>query len=76
VAERRFIAHRLSAALFQCADKLMYDAKGQRANHLHLLRVRIDKGQLAEMSEADQPTAHTGAGRPRQGREQDRSRAK
>jgi GGDEF domain-containing protein len=74
VAERRFVAHRLSADLFQRADKLMYDAKGQRANHIHLLRMRIDNGELVEMSEADQPKARVGPGRVREGSEKDRRR--
>ena len=40
VAERRFIARRLAADLIQRADKLMYEAKGERASHIYLLRAR------------------------------------
>jgi diguanylate cyclase (GGDEF)-like protein len=57
VAERRFIARRLSADLFQRADKLMYGAKGERASHIHLLRTRIENGELVEMSDTEQQTA-------------------
>jgi diguanylate cyclase (GGDEF)-like protein len=49
VSDRRFIARRLSASLIQHADKLMYEAKGQRASHIHLLRVKVDGGELAEI---------------------------
>jgi GGDEF domain-containing protein len=49
VAERRFIARRLSADLIQCADKLMYEAKGQRASHIYLMRAKIDNGTLVEI---------------------------
>ena len=39
VAERRFIARRLAAPhLIQRADKLMYEAKGERASHIYLVR--------------------------------------
>jgi GGDEF domain-containing protein len=53
VAERRFIARRLSADLIQRADKLMYEAKGERASHIYLLRTAIENGQLVEMREDD-----------------------
>jgi GGDEF domain-containing protein len=53
VADRRFIARRLSAALIQRADKLMYEAKGERASHIYLVRVRVVDGQLVEISDAD-----------------------
>jgi GGDEF domain-containing protein len=49
VAERRFIARRLAADLIQRADKLMYEAKGQRASHIYLLRTRIENGELVEI---------------------------
>ena len=42
VAERRFIARRLALALINEADKLMYEAKGERASHIYLVRVKID----------------------------------
>ena len=53
VAERRFIARRLAADLIQRADKLMYEAKGQRASHIYLLKMRIDKGALVEVRDKD-----------------------
>ena len=49
VAERRFIARRLAADLIQRADKLMYEAKGERASHIYLLRARIENGELVEI---------------------------
>src|SRR4051812_5875698 len=56
VSERRFIARRLAAALIQRADRLMYEAKGQRASHIYLLRARVDDGELVEITD-DQPAA-------------------
>src|SRR5215210_6451992 len=44
VSERRFIARRLAAALIQRADRLMYEAKGERASHIYLLRARVEEG--------------------------------
>ncbi len=49
VAERRFIARRLAADLIQRADKLMYEAKGERANHIYLVRARVEDGRLADL---------------------------
>jgi hypothetical protein len=58
VAERRFIARRLAADLIQRADKLMYEAKGERANHIYLLRASIKDGGLAEITDdSETPTA-------------------
>jgi diguanylate cyclase (GGDEF)-like protein len=48
VAERRFIARRLAADLIQRADKLMYEAKGERANHIYLVRARVENGRLVD----------------------------
>jgi hypothetical protein len=50
VAERRPIAKRLAAELIQRADKLMYDAKGEAANHVFPLRVQIRDGVLVQMT--------------------------
>ena len=51
VAERRCDrARELAAALIQRADKLMYDAKGERANHIYLERVRVVAGELADVT--------------------------
>jgi GGDEF domain-containing protein len=55
VAERRFVARRLSAALIQRADKLMYEAKGERASHIHMLRVMVDEDRLIEMTDGMEP---------------------
>jgi len=55
VAGRRFIAHRIAASLVQHADKVMYGAKGERASHIHLIRVRIENGELVEI--ADTPNS-------------------
>jgi len=53
VADRRFIARRLSADLIQRADKVMYEAKGERANHIHLVRAKLDNGDIVDCKEAD-----------------------
>jgi PleD family two-component response regulator len=53
VADRRFIARRLASALIQQADKLMYEAKNERANHIYLVRVRIENGELAHISDRE-----------------------
>jgi diguanylate cyclase (GGDEF)-like protein len=55
VAERRFIARRIAADLIQRADTLMYKAKGQRANHIYLLRARIENGGLVDITEDGEP---------------------
>jgi diguanylate cyclase (GGDEF)-like protein len=49
VADRRFIARRLAADLIQRADKLMYEAKGERASHIYLVRARLENGALVEI---------------------------
>lgn len=55
VADRRFIARRLSAGLIQLADKLMYEAKGERASHIFMVRVRAEEGELVEFASDDEP---------------------
>ena len=55
IAERRFIARRLAADLIQRADKLMYEAKGERASHIYLQCVRIHDGVLVEIADGEQP---------------------
>ena len=58
VAERRFIARRLSSELIQRADKLMYEAKGERASHIYLVRLRVENGELVDITDDDaSPTA-------------------
>jgi GGDEF domain-containing protein len=54
VADRRFIARRLAAALVQCADRLMYEAKGERASHIYLVRHKVVNGELVEVTADDQ----------------------
>jgi GGDEF domain-containing protein len=53
VVERRFIARRLAADLIQRADKLMYEAKGERASHIFLVRARLENGVLVEITSND-----------------------
>src|SRR5947207_10441753 len=55
VAERRFVARRLAADLIQRADKLMYEAKGERASHIYLVRARLENGVLFEITDAEPP---------------------
>lgn len=50
VAERRFIAGRLALALVSCADRLMYEAKSERASHINLVTVRIVQGELVQIA--------------------------
>jgi diguanylate cyclase (GGDEF)-like protein len=54
VADRRFIARRLAAQLIQRADKLMYEAKGERASHIYLVRAKIENGELVEIGDRDE----------------------
>jgi diguanylate cyclase (GGDEF)-like protein len=61
VADRRFIARRLAADLIQRADKLMYEAKGQRASHIYLLRAEIKDGQLVDRAIDDSTEPETPA---------------
>src|SRR5436190_1853463 len=62
VADRRFIARRLAADLIQRADKLMYEAKGERASHIYLVRARLENGVLFEITDAEsQPVEETEA---------------
>ena len=53
VADRRFVARRLSADLIQRADKLMYEAKSGRANHIYLLRAKVENGGVVDCLSAD-----------------------
>jgi diguanylate cyclase (GGDEF)-like protein len=53
VAERRFVARRLAAALIHRADKLMYEAKGERASHIYLVRARVHEGELIDITDSD-----------------------
>ena len=50
VSERRHMARQLAHELLARADKLMYEAKGERASHVYPLRVRIVDGTLVELA--------------------------
>jgi diguanylate cyclase (GGDEF)-like protein len=55
LAERRPIARTIGNELLKRADKLMYDAKGERASHSFTMRVRIENGQLVEIPRDETP---------------------
>jgi diguanylate cyclase (GGDEF)-like protein len=57
VTERRPIARQLAHDLLATADKLMYEAKGERADHVYRLRVSIKDGELVELGPEDPPDA-------------------
>jgi diguanylate cyclase (GGDEF)-like protein len=60
VAERRFVARRLSAGLIQRADKLMYDAKNERVSHIYMMRLRVEDGDLIEITDGQASASATG----------------
>ena len=33
----------------------MYEAKGERASHIYLVRVQVDNGQLVELADDEDP---------------------
>jgi diguanylate cyclase (GGDEF)-like protein len=49
VADRRPIARQLAHDLLAEADRLMYGAKGERADHVAKVHVRVDGGTLLEL---------------------------
>jgi diguanylate cyclase (GGDEF)-like protein len=51
VSDRRHIARQLAQEMLARADKLMYEAKGERATHVHPLRVRIEGNALVELKD-------------------------
>jgi len=55
VADRRFIARRLAADLIQRADKLMYEAKSEHADHIHLVRAKLANGTIVDYTDQDPP---------------------
>jgi diguanylate cyclase (GGDEF)-like protein len=59
VAERRFVARRLSAGLIQRADKLMYDAKNERVSHIYMMRLRVEDGDLIEITDGQASASAT-----------------
>jgi GGDEF domain-containing protein len=56
VAERRPMAKTLANDLLNRADKLMYEAKGERASSIGAVRVRIRDGSLVQLHD-DEETA-------------------
>ena len=48
VTERRGVARKLAAELIQRADKLMYDAKGTKSEHVHTTSVRVARGGVVD----------------------------
>ena len=56
VEDRRFVARRLAAELIQRADKLMYEAKAERASHIYLLRAELKNGELIDRTSGENPT--------------------
>ena len=62
VAERRFVARRLAADLIQRADKLMYEAKGERSSHIHLVRAQLADGEVVDMLDEDAPAVEDAQG--------------
>ena len=56
VADRRFIARRLAADLIRRADAVMYEAKSAHADHIHLVRARLENGTLVNLGD-DDPSA-------------------
>jgi diguanylate cyclase (GGDEF)-like protein len=52
IGERRGVARKLAAELIHRADTLMYGAKGKRAEHVYATAVRIEQGELIEMTGA------------------------
>jgi diguanylate cyclase (GGDEF)-like protein len=57
LADRRFNARRLSAGLIQRADKLMYEAKSERASHIYMVRLRVNHGDLVEITDKSESAA-------------------
>jgi GGDEF domain-containing protein len=55
VSERRPAARRLASGLIQRADELMYQAKGQRASHIFIVRTRVSGGDLVDMRDDEAP---------------------
>jgi diguanylate cyclase (GGDEF)-like protein len=51
VGERRHIARQLAHDLLARADELMYEAKGERASRIYPIRVHIQNGALAELTD-------------------------
>jgi GGDEF domain-containing protein len=68
INDRRAIARHLASELINRADRLMYEAKGERASHIFLMRARVSHGELIEMADDEQSSdaAVDGGRRPAQ----------
>jgi len=66
MSERRFAARQLACDLIQQADKLMYDAKGDRAGHVYVIQMKVVNGQLVEVRDppSGRPTRAVAADSP------------
>ncbi len=53
VVERRGVARKLAAELIHRADTLMYGAKGRKEEHVHRCAVRVEHGELVEITTDD-----------------------
>ena len=53
VRERRGVARKLAAELIHRADTLMYDAKGRRADKVQRCAVRVENGNLVDLTGND-----------------------
>jgi diguanylate cyclase (GGDEF)-like protein len=51
VAERRGAARTLAAELIQRADRLMYEAKSRRSDHVHVTAVAVEDGAIIDIAE-------------------------
>jgi diguanylate cyclase (GGDEF)-like protein len=51
VSERRGVARKLAAELIHRADTLMYDAKGRRADRVQRCAVKVERGDLVEITD-------------------------
>ncbi len=52
IGERRGVARKLAAELIHRADQLMYNAKTQKAEHVHRCAVQVEDGALSEIAGA------------------------
>jgi diguanylate cyclase (GGDEF)-like protein len=55
VSERRFVARRLASDLIQHADRLMYQAKNDRASHIYLQRAKVLDGAIVTAMQGEPP---------------------
>ena len=62
VADRQVNARALAAELIHRADQLMYQAKGDHATHIYLSRVRVDHGEIVDLSDPDSSADKTDSG--------------